>query len=200
MTLEELKKFRERVMDVQLTMMSDCDYIKKDIKDNEQKILDNEKDFCHKVKEYTDLMPTYSQIKYIELDDYPVMEWFRYCSYVSEQLRKIVITVESENVPDLKVRIDNFYDNKPRVEIWLWHEHNEHRYHTILRIDPDELAWNSGTFIREEYKSARIFVMENQTEILDLIGKLVEKVNEKYIELLTRYNNRLLEQAAKYSK
>ena len=201
MTLEELKKFREKVMDVQFTMMGDCDYIKQDIKKHEEKILLDEKDFCHKVKEYTDLMPTYSQIKFIELKDCPVIEYFKYCSYACDSLRKLVIKVESEHIPELKVRIDNFYDDRPRIEIWFWHEYDGRKYHTILRVDPDELAWNNQTLIRdEEYKSARMFVMENQTEILEMIGKLVEKVNEKYIELLTRYNKDLLVKAEKYSK
>ena len=197
MTLEDLKKYREKVKKMTDTMQKDCQYIEKDIQKSKDIILLDEENFCKTMHEYENMMPTWYDIQKIK--NIPcIYQYFENTEY-------------PYNAPVIRdgntfVRVYSFEEYGAKIVINIFSKSsNGSRYEqfssqVILNKDRPELRLRFDNWHDEERESAKVAILKNQNKIFDMMGELVLKINERYAEMLRRYNEDLLADASGYTK
>lgn len=197
MTLEELKKYKEKVKEMTDTMQKDCQYIEEDIQKSKENILLDEENFCKKMNEYENLMPTRYDLKKVK--NIPcVYQYFENTEY-------------PYNAPVIRdgntfVRVYSFTEYGAKIVINIFSKSsNGSRYkqfssQVVLNNEKTGLILKYDNWHDEERESAKVAILKNQDKIFDMIGQLVLKINERYAEMLRRYNEDLLADASGYIK
>lgn len=195
MTLEDLKKYREKVKRMTDTMQKDCQYIEEDIQKLKDSILLDEEKFCNKMHEYETLMPTYHDIDNIK----NISCRFSYFENTQHPYNAPII-VDTE----ISVRVRDFTEYGARIVINIYHHtSNGSRYkqfssQVILNENNTSLILRYDNWHNEERESAKVAIIKNQDKIFEMIGQLVLKINERYAEMLRRYNEDLIADANGY--
>ena len=184
MTLEELKVYREKCLEVQNTIKRDCEYIEKDIKASEEVRTQNFEDFVKKVQELLQYLPSDE-----ELDS--VSDYMKY-DYVTKYL--------GNATEDEKVYV--FYQNKE-----LYYRCSYYCFHIFfdgglglegLCIHKGGMSWYRETPCRMELNRKCIY--ENRDELYDMMLEVVAGVNKAYNNALIKKNKALLDKAEELAK
>ena len=197
MTLDDLKKYREKVKKMTDTMQKDCQYIEEDIQKSKDIILLDEEKFCKKMYEYECLMPTWYDLKKIK-NVACIHSYFENTNYPYDA----PLIGDGETF----VRVSDFTEYGARIVIIICHSPSNvsirKKYSSQVIIDSKNtcIKLRFDNWHDEERESAKIAVLKNQDKLFDMMGQLVLKINERYAELLRKYNEDLLADAKGYVK
>lgn len=197
MTLEDLKKYREKVKSMTETMQKDCQYIEEDIQRSKDTILLDEENFCKKMYEYETLMPTWYDLKKI-----------KNISCISSYFQNTDMPYYAPVIRDGNtfVRVYDFTEYGARIVINIFHHSsNGSRYkqfssQVVLNNEKTGMILKYDNWHDEERESAKVAILKNQDKLFEMMGQLVLKVNEKYAEMLRQYNEDLLADAKGFIK
>ena len=180
MTLEELKKYREKCMEVQSTIKKDCEYIMKDIKKNEELRTQNFNDFVGKVQELFQYLPSEGELNYI----YGCIRYRDFVKYLGGE------------------RVYIFFGNRDFCKLY-----SARTFHIFfdgrlgkegLVIFDDDTLWYRETSCRREQN--RNCIYHNREELYNILLEVVADVNKAYNNALIEKNKELLDRAEELSR
>lgn len=195
MTLEDLKRYREKMKKMTDTMQKDCQYIEEDIQKSKDILLFNEKNFCDKMHEYETLMPTVHDILKIK-SIYNVYSYF----FNTNDKYKAPVVGDTK----LNVKLYGFTEYGAKIVINIYHtpatgsSYNQYMSQVVVDSVKKELMLMYDNWHDAERESAKVAVLKNQDKIFDMMGQLVLKINDRYAEILRKYNEDLLADTSEY--
>ena len=180
MTLEELKKYREKCVEVQSTIKKDCEYIMKDIKKNEELRTQNFNDFVGKVQELFQYLPSEKELN----DVYGCVRYEDFVKYLGGE------------------RVYIFFGNRDFCKLY-----GTRTFHIFfdgmlgkegLVIFDNDTLWYRETPCREEQN--RNCIYHNREELYNVLLEVVADVNKAYNNALIEKNKKLLDRAEELSR
>ena len=177
MTLEELKKYREKCVEVQNTIKRDCVYLQNDITESEHKITMRFEDFVGKVQGLFALLPTEEELRYVE-------KYIRYDGIIATIDGTGVLVCFGNSHTDIRCPYMSFnimFGGKLGRE--------------GLYITTSKYQWFRITVSSEEF--ARELICRNTDRLYELFMDLVAELNKAYNNALIEKNKELLDKAEK---
>lgn len=180
MTLEELKKYREKCVEVQSTIKKDCEYIMKDITEMEYKNTMKFEDFVGKVQGLFDLLPTEEEFRYVE-------KYMRYDGIITKIDGTGMLICFGNSHTDIRCPYMSFN------MIFGGRLGREGLY-----ITTSKYQWFRTTIPSQEAISELIY--RNTDRLYELFMDLVAELNKAYNNALIEKNKELLDKAEELSR
>lgn len=178
MTLEELKKYREKCVEVQSTIKKDCEYLMKDIKTSEELRTHNFDDFVRKVQELFQYLPSEGELN----DVYGCIRYEDFVKYLGGE-RVYIFFGNRDFCNKLygACAFHIFFDGSLGKE--------------GLVIYNNDTLWYRETPCRREQN--RNCIYHNREELYNVLLEVVADVNRAYNNALIEKNKKLLDKAEK---
>ena len=185
MTLEELKRFREKCREVQNTLIRDINYIREDIKETENTVLSDLSNIADRIKEYIELMPKHLYT----------------CDENNHYLHEIKYNELEFNVGDVRVKFGEKWGTR-YFALTETDTYGISSYEYIgFVVTKDGIVENAGkdymTFYSgsERGKKVKLAVCKNWDKIEKGIQNFVEEINKKMNNYWIETNKYFLDRA-----
>ena len=180
MTLEELKKYREKCVEVQNTIKRDCVYLQNDIAESEHRTEIRFEDFVSRVQKLFDYLPSDEELK--KADKF--MDYSGIAYRVGGE--HVYISLKNMELAYKKYYYTVFISFKGALGL------------EGLCIYKNGSTWYRETPCRQEQN--RKIINGNTDTLYGLIMDLVAEVNKKYNNALIQINKELLDKAEELSE
>ena len=175
MTIEELKAYREKCINVQNTIKEDIEYIKKDIKKSEEVRTQNFNDFVRKVQELFQYLPSEQELDSV----HNCLKYEDFMRYLGGERVYVFFGRRDYCMSCGEHTFRIFFDGGLGKE--------------GLIIYTDNTLWYRETSCRREQN--RNCIYHNREELYNILLEVVADVNKAYNNALIEKNKRLLDRA-----